>query len=176
MEVWKEIEKYDGYSISSKGNVRNNKTGRTSKGRESGNGYKKFTFFASNSPLGTEYVHRLVADAFLCKNDGETEVNHKDGNRANNNVTNLEWVTSSGNTEHAVRTKALLPWGNARRAVVAIDVLTGQRKEFVSISKAERYFGTRHIDSVLNGKRKTAKGHTFVYKEGGDANATSAYI
>ncbi len=50
------------------------------------------------------YVHRLVAQAFIPNPLGLPEVNHKDGNRHNNAVSNLEWVTSSENSHHAVAT------------------------------------------------------------------------
>lgn len=162
MEVWKKIRGYE-YSVSDKGNVRNDKTGYVSAGRETGNGYRKITFYKDNKVIGRAYVHRLVAGAFLPKNREDTEVNHKDGNRANNCVSNLEWVTSSGNTEHAVSTGALVPWGNARKPIIATDIETGTQRYFESISKAEIYFGTRHINLVINGKRKQAKGQTFAY-------------
>lgn len=174
MEVWKPITGYEGeYSISSYGRVRNDRSGKVSNGRNTGIGYRKFSFWRGNKEVGKEYIHRLVADAFLDKGVGDTEVNHKDGNRANNHIDNLEWVSSSGNTEHAVATGALLPWGRARKPIIATNIETGEEKFFVSISKAEVYYGTRHIDSVLRGKRQTAKGHTFRYATGGDANVAS---
>lgn len=52
----------------------------------------------------TLYVHRVVAEAFLPKLKDKPEVNHIDGNRTNNHVSNLEWVDSSGNSQHAVDT------------------------------------------------------------------------
>jgi len=55
-----------------------------------GNGYKRFL------------VHRLVAESFLPKQDGQTVVNHKDGNKENNKTSNLEWVTPSQNAIHAI--------------------------------------------------------------------------
>ncbi|MBQ2741368.1 MAG: hypothetical protein IJF32_01040 [Oscillospiraceae bacterium] len=69
--------------------------------------------------------------------------------------------------------KALTPWGHERKPIIATNVETGAMMQFVSISKAEAYFGTRHIDSVLSGKRRTAKGHSFRYAKGGDADVVS---
>lgn len=165
MEVWKNIQGCE-YSVSNQGNVRNDKTGRVSAGRTTGHGYRKVTFYKDNKEVGNAYVHRLVAAAFLPQGAGNTEVNHKDGNRSNNNVSNLEWVTSSGNTEHAVSTGALIPWGNARKPIVATDIDTGKQRFFDSVSKAEVFFGTRHISDVLKGKRKQAKGQMFSYVGG----------
>lgn len=171
MEIWKAIPGYEGeYSVSSYGRIRNDRSGKISAGHDTGHGYRKFGFWRGNTEVGKAYIHRLVAEAFLEKGPDDTEVNHKDGNRANNNIDNLEWVSSSGNTEHAVATGALYPWGRARKPVIATNIETGEEKYFVSISKAETYFGTRHIDQVLSGKRNQTKGHTFRYANGGDAN------
>ena len=111
-------------------------------------------------------MHWLVADAFLKRPEGKVEINHIDSNRTNNNVNNLEFVTSSGNTEHAVRNKRLIPWNNARKPIIAINLETNEQMEFISISKAELYFNSRHIVDVLKGRRNMVKGYTFKYKGG----------
>lgn len=63
-----------------------------------GNGYRK-----------VEYIHRLVALAFIPNPDNLPEVNHKDGDRFNNEVSNLEWASYSGNLKHAYETKLRVP-------------------------------------------------------------------
>lgn len=57
-----------------------------------------------NNKGSTQYVHRLVAQTFIKNPDNLPEVNHIDGNRQNNSVGNLEWVSRSGNAQHAVDT------------------------------------------------------------------------
>ena len=62
-------------------------------------GYKRVTLYKENKPK-TKLVHRLVAKAFLSNPNNLMVVNHKDGNKLNNIVTNLEWCTQSYNTSY----------------------------------------------------------------------------
>jgi len=68
------------------------------------NGYKKVSLKGKDGKLKTFRVHRLVAEAFISNPDNKPTVNHKDKNKNNNNVTNLEWNTSLENTTHKIET------------------------------------------------------------------------
>lgn len=109
-ELFKEIEGYDGrYLIGSKGTVismefRNNIASKprtmVMNPTDNGNGYQ-IVFLGNNGKRERHYVHRLVAKAFLPKADGKDVVNHKDWNKRNNAVENLEWCTQKENIKHS---------------------------------------------------------------------------
>ena len=107
MEQYKVIPEYPRYSISNKGNVINNKTGRAISQRMTTNGYMRFNVRKGDVPYEKPRVlmtHRVVADLFLPKVEGKTYVNHKDANKTNNDVNNLEWCTAQENSQHACKT------------------------------------------------------------------------
>lgn len=66
-------------------------------------GYKQVCFFDDDNIQRTKKVHRLVAEAFLPKVEGKTHVNHKDGNKLNNHIDNLEWCTNAENHAHKMK-------------------------------------------------------------------------
>lgn len=86
-----------------------------------------------------EYIHRLVATTFIPNPNNKPEVNHIDGNKENNNVTNLEWVTKSENGFHAYRIGLNHKAGGtpAKEIIVTNGTWT---KEFESIAAAALYF------------------------------------
>lgn len=109
MEVWKDIKGFEGlYQVSNQGVVRSldrvNCYGRTVKGLtrkmvKNKNGYL-YVSLRKNGVAKNYSVHRLVADAFIPNPHNYHTVNHKNENKADNNVENLEWMTLQDNLKH----------------------------------------------------------------------------
>ena len=102
MEEYRQIKDFENYEISNYGNVRNKKTKRILKSNCVGKGYLAVQL-SKNSTRKSFQIHRLIALEFIPNSDPEnkTQVNHIDGNKLNNNIDNLEWVTPSENIVHA---------------------------------------------------------------------------
>lgn len=171
-EVWKDIPDFEGfYQVSDKGRVRSldrevwsEKRGvfYSQKGRvlklSNVHGYSKITLWKNGKPL-TMRVHRLVAEA-LIPNPKELDcVNHKDENKSNNRIENLEWCTQRYNVNYGENSNI--------RPVVATHVLTGKKTTYPSIVEASRLGDFDHtcISNVCNGRRKTHKNHYWNYLE-----------
>ncbi len=107
-------------------------------------------------------VHRLVAEAFLAKEPGKETVNHKDGDRRNNHVDNLEWVTPRDNTLHAYSTGLT----THQRAVEQVHA-DGQTTIYYSIAEAARATGLwpTSILSACKGRYSHSGGFKWRYRE-----------
>ena len=112
MKDFRPIEGFERYSISKTGEVINAITGNLIRQRISSNGYMRVNLRSGDKPYElptTKTVHRLVAEAFLPRIYGKEYVNHIDGDKTNNDVSNLEWCTASENITHALRTGLFKP-------------------------------------------------------------------
>jgi hypothetical protein len=100
----KDVLGYEGlYTIDDKGQVYSNyKGGRTLKKVLDPDGYETVCLHKDGKQRN-QRVHRLVAKAFIGDNDSSMSVNHKDGNKLNNAVDNLEWMTFADNNKHAYK-------------------------------------------------------------------------
>jgi len=102
MEIWRELSfTNDKYSVSNFGRVKNNSNDYIFKCQDNGRGYLKAQFVCLGKK--SKYVHRLVAEYFIPNPHDYKEVNHIDGDKYNNNVSNLEWCSRSQNLIHASR-------------------------------------------------------------------------
>lgn len=138
LETWKQVQSLPGYSVSDKGRIRKDSTGQIMVLSKNG-GYCRITI--------SKHVHRLVAEAFLDKPDNERcWVDHIDGDRANNDVSNLRWVTPSENA-YAFGYKSRIE--NKRRKVIASHV-DGTEIVFNSRQDAANYFGCSDSEIVYN--------------------------
>lgn len=111
MEIWQNVEGFEGlYKVSSKGRIKSlgngkstdtrTKVERIMSQRVKSNGYMQSKLH-KNGEQKHLLVHRVVAKAFLLNPENKPEVNHKDGDKTNNEVSNLEWSTSSENQKNA---------------------------------------------------------------------------
>lgn len=184
-EVWKDIEGFQGcYQVSNLGMVKGlnryvpcGKNGgvRLQKGcilstSENEKGYLRVRISRSRKEKYTFLVHRLVAKAFIENQNNYPQVNHIDGNKKNNNVSNLEWCNNSYNQIHAyahgLNDQSKYDAGRPKRKVAQIDIHT---KEIIfiyeSISNASIETDTQSslIRKVCKGERSKTKGYKWRY-------------
>lgn len=163
-EYWSEIEGYNGkYSVSTFGRVRNNERDRLLSGSERyKEGYMGVGLCNSKGKLKTFSVHTLVAKAFLPNPKNLPVINHRDENKKNNHVDNLEYCSAQYNIEYS-----------QAREVEQINPKTGEVVQvFKSVNEAYRQTGifTGGITEVCNGKRKQEGGFIWRYTGKGKAS------
>lgn len=174
-EIWKTYPEYDFIEVSNLGRVRTkDRTVTRSDGREQfvkgrvlkqqlqRNGYM-YVGFGVNGKTVRLLTHRMVAISYVPNPNNYSEVNHKDNDRTNNVVSNLEWCTVQYNIAYREKygvsareaTKAL------RHSVFAIDLKTGKVLRFGAQNEAAYQLGISRssLYAVINGKRYTAGGY-----------------
>jgi len=176
-EVWKDIQGYEGiYQVSNLGNVRSLDriekwygSERPRKGRVMATKLDKNCYLVVGLRNGTcqklKRVHRLVAEAFIPNPNNLPEVNHKDENKANNAVSNLEWCNTNYNVRYGTGIERRSR--QKRKKVIQCDLNCAKIREFDSITEAAKSInkGTSRISACCKGIRKTAYGYIWRYKE-----------
>lgn len=103
-EEWKELENYSNYLISNKGRVWSKRKCVIMKTYEQNSGYLMLNIVNDEGCSKKWLLHRLIASTFIPNRENKPYINHKDGNKYNNAITNLKWATCSENILHARRT------------------------------------------------------------------------
>lgn len=168
-EIWKQIKFNTNYEISNLGNVRNVKTKRVLKPSVSNKGYY-LVALSKNGKSHTYTIHKLVAEHFLV-------INHKDHNKLNNSIDNLEYVTQQENIQLAfkngrcdkVKQKAkqnILKASNSEKIKVnQYDINGNFIKQWNYIREVQKALNINNanISECCRGKRKTAGGYIWRY-------------
>lgn len=157
--MWKQFYNYE---ISDTGEIRNAKTGQILKGNQKRNGYLEYCLYI-NGEKKYYLGHILVAKLYLENPLNREQVNHKDGNKTNNVVDNLEWVTSSENNLHAWTHNLNTP--HVLRAVKQYNLKGEYLQTFPSIAAATKVTGASKIREVANGNRNTSGGYIWKWVE-----------
>lgn len=161
MTEWKEVKGFSDYEVSAEGAIRNKATRQEIAQHQLRNGYLIVKLYKDHKPH-TRTVHRLVAVAFMGESD--LEVNHIDGNKTNNRVSNLEYASKSDNIKHAYAIGLIKPHAPKGTPSKQVRCLTNG-KVYESIREASRLTGVdnREIARVCNKRRRSAKGLVFVW-------------
>lgn len=164
--MWKQL-KYKNedlnYEANEDGQVRNIKTKRILKPIKRKTGYLEYNLYLKDKTSIFITAHRLLALNFLDNPNNLPTVNHLDGNKENNNISNLEWSTYSNNEKHAWDNNLNVP--HITRAVIQYDIHWNVIAEYNSIIDAVNATGATKIREVANGNRKTSGGFRWGWKE-----------
>lgn len=183
-ENWKDIKNYEGlYQISNFGRIKSlkkwcgnkyvqkwTKCEKILKQAKHYHGYK-YVILSKNKETKKEYVHRLVARAFLNNDNEYKEINHKDGNKQNNCVENLEWCDRSWNVSHSYKSGLLVPKRSKNnvlsKAVIQYDKNGSFIKKWDCIKDVFRELNIKDISitKCCKNQQKTAGGYIWKYEK-----------
>ena len=156
-EIWKDVVGYEGlYQVSNLGRIKNNK-GKIKAYFLKREGYLS-THLYKNGKETPVYAHRVVAEAFIPNPENLPQVNHKDLNKKNNNVDNLEWCSRKENINHAIRNGV-----NRYEGKKIMCVETGKVYRNSIVAGEETGILAAGIRMNLCGKHKYAGGYHWIH-------------
>lgn len=176
-EIWKEIDGYPNYMVSSKGRVKSlervimKSNGKRQtiketirKGVKDKDGYLIVTLYDEYHNMKNIKIHRLVAKAFIPNPNNLPEVNHKDEDKTNNNVDNLEFCTTRFNLTYGNRLKKVIE--KISKKCYQYDLNKKLISIFPSTQEASRLTGIlqSNITACCRGEYKTTHGYIFSYQ------------
>lgn len=178
-EIWKDVVGYeDLYQVSNMGNVKRKISRRCLIERiiapTKSHGYMRLGL-CRNNKVKMHNVHRLVAMAFIPNPECKPFVNHMDGNKKNNSIDNLEWVTAQENTRHAYNVLNRQVSSNvcvcgamhpASKPIEQLDLQNNLIREWENARMVENELGfwATNIAQCLKGKINTSHGFKWRYK------------
>lgn len=177
----KEIAGWNGYMITDTGVVYSTRQHkhRKLKPQISHNGYLSVSLCVDGKKQ-SKRINRLVAEAFIPNPENKPEVNHKNGNKKDNRVANLEWATRSENIQHSFRVLCRIhPKGmlgktglqNKRcKSVLGTNIKTGETTKYISLTDAANKTGARtsNIYHCCIGKLNQTGGYYWKYETRGE--------
>ena len=185
-EIWKKIEGLDSYMASNHGRIKS--LPRSVRSFVGNGGYKitnerilndydnsrgyRYITISINGRRKNHYIHRLVANTFISNPKGFDQVNHIDGNKSNNSVSNLEWVTERQNRDHAVKTD-LMKFGEdapnnklTEEQVIEILAIASKNPKVNRLRLSKKYnVADTCICRIISGKRWRRTYEKFHSKE-----------
>ena len=182
-EIWKDIKGYERlYQVSNLGDIKSLKrnvyagNGKyrwqyeriLSKKKTNGNGYITVSLYKNND-VQNRYVHKIVAETFISNPNNYKYINHKDENKANNYVDNLEWCTAryncTYNNRHIKIGKKLINNKASSKPILQINNKNEIVKSYPSISEASRQLkvSSQAISDCLRGKQKHSANFKWKY-------------
>ncbi len=166
MELWKDIINASNYEVSNYGQIRNKTTKYILKGRICKTGYYQVSIkLDSTGKFTNQYIHRLVAIAWIPNEDNKPSVNHKDGDKSNNCVDNLEWMTYTEQQAHRTEQLGKKNIGSPKKV--------GQYNKdgtlihiFSSVEEAAASFGKSrvNIDNAIHHKKNQQSAYGYIWK------------
>ena len=178
-EIWLDIQNYEGrYQVSNLGRVKSLK--RTVPHAGSKTRTFKETILKTNKVAfdylqvtlykdgkrKCRYVHNLVMEAFVGEKQDDYEVNHKDEDKNNNTLENLEYLTAKQNNNYGTRRQRMSEKntnGKKSKKIKGTHLITGDVIYFPSQAEAKRQGYGNHISDVCNGKREKCKGYKWEF-------------
>lgn len=159
-EIWKDIPDCEGrYFISNYGRAKGPK--KILKPSISNWGYERLRIKTNSGKKISPRVHRLVAQLFLPNPDNKPEVNHIDGDKRNNKIENLEWVSAKENKEHSIRELGVSPWGKHAIAIKCKE--TDIVYHSVAYASSQTGISATQLFEHLKCKRSHAGGYHWEY-------------
>lgn len=164
-EVWKIMKEHSNYEVSNLGKIKNKTTGRIRKTSINNKGYEQFIVYIDKKPK-TFYVHRVVANNFLENFNNLPEVNHKDENKLNNCVDNLEWCDGCYNLHYGTRIERII---NKKKPLYIKIIQKDKNKNIIKIWEnideivCNNNYHRSNIYKCCQGKLKTTYGYIWNY-------------